>query len=35
VSSRSRSHKIDALAAELGEDRILPLVLDVRERGAV
>lgn len=35
VAAARRAYKIDDLSAEIGRDRVLPLVLDVRDRDAV
>jgi 3-hydroxy acid dehydrogenase/malonic semialdehyde reductase len=35
IAAGRRAERLEALRAELGEDRVLPLVLDVRDRAAV
>lgn len=35
IAAGRRAERLDALRAELGADRVLPLVLDVRDRGAI
>ena len=35
VAAARRAERLEALKAELGADKVLPLVLDVRDRAAV
>ena len=35
IAAGRRSERLDALQAELGADRVLPLTLDVRDRAGV